>query len=380
MCRSPTVLDTKCKYIRDFKCWYCNESCEICLEPTVLGPAYIDSTEGVLRFCSDTCCDIYKRKPKIHSEVFSPDDQDNANRKVPVGHKEYLHISSCGKRDSGDSFIMNVSLCEGDGSETFPLHQYYVNYHLRSPRHHGHYEFFISNDLQALDSVSYSGASCDLLKKEDVGNIRKSAVDAISRAVRNLGCSSISDLLEKIRLRGMMGSNIAAHTIGGDKKNKPQAAAKLSTDLAQEPCTVKSGQGPMSDVNVHDKDHQIMPTLVVTSDQLLAILSQCGGDQDKFVEKIQELVASGSESTPGLSLSQDSRQKDHGEPGESVVGGGARNVAMAEGKGKVLDGPRLSGTHTGGCKVQGEKEQVSEKRLEESVEPDQQDEESCKVQ
>ena len=183
----------------------------------------------------------------------------------------------------------------------------------------------------------------------------------------------------------MIRSNIATHTIGGDKKNKPQTAAKLPTDLAQEPCTVKSGQGAKTDANVHDKDHQIMPTLVVTSDQLLAILSQCGGDQDKFVEKIQELVSSGSESPPGLSLSQDNRQKadsGHSEPGEYVVGGGARNAAMdgAEGKSEGLDGPRLSRTHTCGCKVQEEKEQVSEKRLEESVEPDQQDEESCKVQ
>lgn len=335
--RPPTVLDTKCIYKSGLKCWFCNELCEICLEPTIIGPAYTDSDGKVLRFCSDDCCEVYKRKPELHSQVFSLDDQDNMNRKVPIGHKEYIHLSSCGKRDDvSSSFIMNVSLCEGDGSETFPSQQYYLNYHLRTPRYHWHYEFFVSDDLQALYSISYSGASCDLFEQNDMNNIKKSAVDAVSSVIRKSGCSNVPDFLEKIRLCYMMGSNFATLMIGGDEKDILQTctATELPMNSTQEPCAEKSGKDGKADVDVLNNDSQQKSVLVVTQSQLLAILNQCSVDQAKAAKMIQE----------------------------SGTGGGAR------GEGAVLDTPRPS------CEVNGEQKQESEESLEQDEEAD------CQVQ
>lgn len=369
--RPPTVLDTKCKYKSDFKCWYCNESCEICLEPTVLGPAYTDSTGNVLRFCSGDCSDIYKQKPEPHSQVFSPDNQENTDRKVPIGHKEYVYLSSCGKlEDDSGCFVTSMSLCEGDGSESFPLQQYYLNYHLRTPKYQCYYEFFLSDDLQALDSVSYFGACCDLFEQDEADDIKKSAVDSVSGVFRNSGCLCVSDMLEKIRLYNMMGSDFAALVIGEDKKNEPQTATESPTISTQEPCAEKGGQDMKADTN---QDDQEKPVLVVTPHQLLAILAQCGGDQAKAVEMIQEMVASGNGSGPGLGMSQNSTRKadsgtiSHNEQGEGVAGDGTKGEDAVPGR---------PGPHASEYEVKGEQGKV----LEESLEQNQQDEEACQVQ
>lgn len=285
--RSPSILDSKCKYKSDYQCWFCNDSCEICLEPTVLGPSDTDSTGKTLRFCSNECCDVYKQIPKPHSETFSPDDQENSNRKVPIGHKEYVHLFSCGKlEDNSGCFVTTLSLCEGDGSEAFPSQQYYLNYYLQTPKYQCYYEFFISDELQALDSVSYPGASCNLFEQEDEGDIKQNALGVVAGTIRNSNCSSVSDLVEKIRLYDIMGSNFAALTISG-KKGEPSAAVNLP--IIQSP---KEPMAEKSEVETSSRVGQ-QPVLVVTPNQLLAVLNQCGGDHVKAAEMIREIVESG---------------------------------------------------------------------------------------
>lgn len=306
--RSPTILDTKCRYKSDFQCWFCNDSCEICLEPTVLGPSDTDLTGKILRFCSKDCCDVYKQTPKPQSETFSPDDQENLNRKVPVGHKEYVHLFSCGKlEDNSGCFVTSLSLCEGDGSEAFPSQQYYLNYYLQTPKYQCYFEFFLSDDLKALESVSYPGASCNLFEPEDEEDIKQSALDVVSGTIRNSHCSSVSDLVEKIRLYDIMGSNFSALMIGSGNKEEPSAAVKSPI---QSPIASVAEKREV-DVPSGAQDGQ-KPVLVVTPNQLLAVLNQCGGDHIKAAEMIKDMVDSAG--TVGL------RTPDSGQMGAGDVG------------------------------------------------------------
>ena len=249
--RTPSVLDARCKYKSDHKCWYCDELCEICLQPTVLGPSFTDSTGRKLRFCSDDCSDIYKTKPEPQSEVFSPDDQENPNRKVPSDHKEYLHLFSSGQlEDKSGCFITSMSLCEGDGSSSFPLQQYYLNYHLRTPHYQCYYEFFVTDDFQPLESVSFTGASCNLFEHDDEEDMKQSVLSIVAGVLQRSGCSVIPDLLEKIRLYSLMRSDIAALLIGKSFHVNPTQEQSVKPDA-----DVSSQQTP----------------LMLTPQQLLAI-------------------------------------------------------------------------------------------------------------
>lgn len=253
---------------------------------------------------------MYERKPEPHSDVFSPEDQENPSRKVPFGHKEYVHLSSCGKLDdSSGCFITNMSLCEGDGSENFPLQQFYMNYHLRSPRYQCYYEFFVTDDIQPLQSVSYANASNNLFEHEDEEDMKQTVIGAFVNVFKNSGCSNIPDLLEKIRLYNMMGSSIA-EVIIGERKTAQATASSTSESHSQGSSFEKDGS---------NQEDQQDPVLVLTPQQLLGMLNLCGGDQDKLKDLIQELTAdqsqetarpSSSASTPVASVDREVTESD----------------------------------------------------------------------
>lgn len=277
--RTPSVLDTKCRFENNSKCWYCYELCEICLKPTILGPSCTDSSNKILQFCSEECCDLYKQKPEPKSTIFSPDKQENPDKKVPVGHKEYLHLFSCGKLDNGSpGFILRMSLCEGDGSSTFPMQQYYLNYSLRMPLYQCYYEFFITDNFQALDSVSYSGTSCSLFKQHDEKAIKQKALGIVSDVIRGFGGSGVCDFLEKIKLYDLIGASLV---ISGDKKD--DSATAVEGDPARTSCAVKSGQALK-------KDEPQKTELAISPHQLQVMLNECGGDYSKIVEMVQDLM------------------------------------------------------------------------------------------
>ena len=285
-------MDTKCKYGNDSKCWYCNELCEICFKPTVLGPSCTDSTNRLLQFCSEECHDFYNQKPEPQSKVFSPDDQDNPERRVLVGHKEYLHLSSCGKLDDGSAgFIMSASLCEGDGSETFPIQQYYLNYHLRTPQYQCYYELLISDNLEALDSVSYTGATCNLFKQGDENAIKQKVLGIVSNIIREFGGLGVSDFLEKVRLYNLMGASCMICSKDSDRKDE---SATAHGEVSVQGSYKKEESGQVA------KGLDTADKLVISPHQLLALLEQCGGDHKKVAGMIQDLMASNSGNQHGL--------------------------------------------------------------------------------
>ena len=298
--RGPTVLDTKCKFTDDSKCWYCNELCEICVEPIVLGPSHFDQTGQVLQFCSNKCYDFYQRKPELFVKIFAPDDQKNPDRRVPIGHKEYLHLSTFGESDDGH-LITNISLCEGDGSESFPAHQYYLNYHLCTPKYQGHYEFFISDDLQALDSVSYARATHNIYEKHNEIAIKKLVLDVVSSNIRSFGASSVADFLVIVQLNALMGPNFGL-LMSGKEDISVTASTEPPTSTTQS-FGVNESEQEWTLTYVPDKDAELKPVIAATGSQLLSTYHQCEDDQSTLAEMVQNFFSAWNEHVP-----QDSRR------------------------------------------------------------------------
>lgn len=266
-----------------------------------------------------------------------------------------MHLFSCGKlEDNSGCFVTSLSLCEGDGSEAFPSQQYYLNYYLQTPKYQCYFEFFVTDDLQALDAVSYPGALCNLFEQEDEEDIKQSALGVVSGTVRNSSCSCVSDLVEKIRLYDMMGSSFAAFTIGSDSRDMPSLAVKSPIIQPLESTAEKAEADTLSGVGQQ-------PVLVVTPKQLLAVLNQCGGDHVKAAEMIGEIVESGRGSgVIGLG-SLGSEGLGAAEKGKATVDeGAAGGVTMLE-----------VGETLAGCEVKEEQE----------IEASEEDEEGdCQVQ
>lgn len=279
-------MDTKCKFENGLICWYCNDLCEICLEPSAFGPSCTDSVNHSLQFCSDECYDFYNRMPSPQSKIFLPDDQNNPDRKVPDGHKEYLHLFSCGKLDDGSAgFITSISLCEGDGSKSFPVDQYYINFHLRMRQYQSYYELFVSDDLQPLGSVSYPDASFNLFRQSDENALAVKALNIVSDTVKSFGAASVTDFLQKIRLYNAVGGTPMLRSGREDEpKKKANEVSMLSNSHEDE-----SGQ---AEEDSESRGEQ----LVIDTSQLQDMLQQCGGDQNKLIEMIQKLkVSSGNQ-------------------------------------------------------------------------------------
>lgn len=137
---------------------------------------------------------------------FSPNDQSNPDRRVPTGHKEYLHLFSFGKLDDGSAgFITSLSLCEGDGSKSFPTDQYYINFHLRMPQYQGFLELFVSNDLRPLSSVPYTDASHNLFEQSEENALKMKALGIVHDTVRSFSAASVTDFLQKLKLYDTIG-------------------------------------------------------------------------------------------------------------------------------------------------------------------------------
>ena len=182
-------------------CWYCRDLCEICLQQAILGPATLRVSDRTLKFCSELCHKIYSATPEPQSLVFTPEDQHPSNKvKVPEGHKEFLRLYSNGKLDDL-CFMTSVSLCEGDGSESFPVGDSYINYHIRTLNYQCHYEYFISQDLHPLSPVTYSKVSVNLFDEEDCEDIIQSSMDILRGAFLRSGLSSIPEFFEMMEIQ-----------------------------------------------------------------------------------------------------------------------------------------------------------------------------------
>ena len=132
-------------------------------------------------------------------------------------------IFSCGKLDDGSAgFITSIPLCEGDGSKSFPVDQYYINFHLRMPQYQTYYELFVSDDLQPLGSVSYPDASFNLFRQSDENALAVKALSIVSDTVKSFGAVSVTDFLQKIRLYNAVGGTPMLRSGREDEPKKKQ--------------------------------------------------------------------------------------------------------------------------------------------------------------
>ena len=225
--RGPDSLDMKCSD----GCWFCKDLCEICLDQTILGPS-TKQGETTLKFCSEQCYKIYDVTPEPHSQIFTPDEQETSTEiKVPEGHKEFLRLYSSGKIDNG-CFNSSLSLCEGDGSEFFPLNQHYVNYFIRTPNYQCHYEYFISEDLQPLGVVSYSKVSTiNLFDEDDCEDIVKSSIDILQGIFMRSNLSTISHFLEAAKVQKFLLSTPSSLFLS-DQPTSPVGAGNITTPMS----------------------------------------------------------------------------------------------------------------------------------------------------
>lgn len=235
----------------------------------MLGPSYKESAETILRFCSEECKKVYVIQPEPQSEIFSPNDQESENIKVPNGHREYVHLFSSGKlEDESGCFVTSMSLCEGDGTNGFPFEHYYLNYHLRTPHYQCFYEFFVSDDLQPLDAISYSLETvCNLFDESNEEDIKTSALGIFGGVIIRSGCSTISELLEKIQYYNLV-LDLNSLLIGSEnKKNEFNLASAIT-----------GSQTPRNSL--------AEPIVVITPQQLLKMLPQCGDSEKKVLSKL----------------------------------------------------------------------------------------------
>lgn len=304
-CRGPDHLDMKCKV----HCWYCQDLCEICLKPTILGPALVDLSDATLRFCSEECICFYKKKPEPQSSIFTANDQTGI--KVPPGHKEYVHLYSSGKLDDGGCFITSMSLCEGNGSEDFPEGAYYVNYYLKTPQYQCYYEYFISEDLQPLQAVLHKGATASLFDADDEQNIIETSSNIIIGVIRSSGGTSLSHLLELINLDKKLAlfdviSDVNKRT--DEKQQIPEVSLQQEStssmhsslnDILQADATNRELQG--NSLVTEEKQ----PVLVVTPSLLMDMLFQCGGNTEEVIQLLQ-----------AMSVGENSIELNSGEPTE----------------------------------------------------------------
>lgn len=325
--RAPSVIDTKCKFKNGLKCWYCSDLCEICLEPSAFGPSCSDSVNNSLQFCSNKCYDLYNSIPRPQSKFFSPDDQNNPSRRVPAGHKEYLHLFSCGKLDDGSAgFITSLSLCEGDGSKSFPTDQYYINFHLRMPQYQGFLELFVSNDLQPLSSVPYADVSHNLFEQSEENALKMKALNIVHDTVRSFGATSVTDFVQKLKLYDTIGcipvmryggenkleketKEISAHgdedRLAESREDKLKEEAKELSSYGDEnklaeqnpesraekeakKISAHGDENRLAEQNSESRDKQ----LVINPIKLQEMFQQCGGDHEKLIDMMQKLMAS----------------------------------------------------------------------------------------
>ena len=192
--RATWSLDRKCK--GENLCWYCSHLCEVCMQSTNFGPS-VNSTSAngaPLRFCSNECAQKYTSTPEPHADVFTPQKQQSGTMNVPSGHKEYLHLYTYGQLEGG-SFMASMSVCEGNGSPTFPAGRFYIMFRQQTEQSQCHLEFFINNDLQPAETILYPNQPGTLFEDQEEADIKTSVTDVISDIFKRSHCSTFSEFL-----------------------------------------------------------------------------------------------------------------------------------------------------------------------------------------
>ena len=199
--REIPCLDMKC--CSPIRCWYCKDLCEVCLAAASVGLTVKFSSESIpLRFCSAAHKGLFTDLKQSFQvtvrdlrgvDAFVPPPP--ALRSVSLSHQELMFIRGHCQTSKGPLTI-NMTVCVGDGSEDYPTDRFYVVYNHRTIFHQQFLEFFISDALcpdQLLPSLSTSTAA--LLAFMGMSQMVKEIQTVLSKALKILHCSSLSELL-----------------------------------------------------------------------------------------------------------------------------------------------------------------------------------------
>lgn len=167
------------------------------MRSTNFGPtvASKSGSERPLRFCSQECAQMYTMTPEPHMKVFPPQRQQSDTMNVPHSHKEYLRLYTHGLLET-ECFMASMSICEGDGSSTFPVGRFYVMFCQQTESSQCHLEFFITDDLQAAETIRYANQLDTLFEEEEETDIKGAVMSIISGVFSRSHCSTLQEFLD----------------------------------------------------------------------------------------------------------------------------------------------------------------------------------------
>ena len=162
-------IDQKCSMKKS--CWYCKDLCSTCLaKPSAFGVASSGPGDLTFNFCSSTCHAFHPDKASVSRSLVVCD----ANGKqvhcvgpcyptleyrcspVEPSHIELGHIFVLDTDADGFPANIEIALCCGDGSESFPKSRYYAVLYQRTLCYQVFFEFFILDfDFLPHDPLPY---------------------------------------------------------------------------------------------------------------------------------------------------------------------------------------------------------------------------------
>lgn len=296
------------------ECWYCSNLCEICLEQAILGPSLEVPDGRTLKFCSQECFKFYETNPEPHSLVFSLENQSSSVEEVPDGHKEHIRLYANGKCEDNSCLITSLSLCEGDGSVDFPLNTYYLKYHLQTLKYQCHYEYFVNDALEPLNTVTYAGSLMDLFDKEECEDIKQSSVDIVRGIFTRSGLSTIPQFFEVSKQRRLLIEN-------------PDAFF-LSDSLA--PSSASAPRAP-EDTRLHTDEQAEIQTFTI--EEIIGALLAQGIDEATIAQLLGNI-----DIRDGTTLTSTSGENDEESTSKSSSSIGEQRETV-NGGGKVEDDP-----------------------------------------
>ena len=147
------------------RCWYCEDRCENCMEPSVFGLA--EETEGViLKFCSETCKEFFQSNPKVLNLIPATFqvalNEGKATVIPPPNHVAFQRVvDTLYDREVELNTTRTIHICFGDGSAEFPRDTTYIIYQEYTVLRQVLLAFFVSDDL-SLRPLTMPPKTCDM--------------------------------------------------------------------------------------------------------------------------------------------------------------------------------------------------------------------------
>lgn len=136
-------MDSKCIP----RCWYCNDLCDNCLLPAVVGLEVVTKEDILLKFCSDQCQRAYcgLKELVVNAELPRLGDQ----REI------LMRVCAAGANRLVSHFTVQMQIYQSSGSYEIPADHCYVTYQFHSPFSQELLEFFISSNLSPIDPLPH---------------------------------------------------------------------------------------------------------------------------------------------------------------------------------------------------------------------------------